>query len=349
MLTNKEVEYYSKYKKKCFEELNKLRVDNGLFVASENYGHSWHRDNMMCNLAYLNNYPDKYVQTIHTTLDLLKKFEDKYTKLSSVLKYGITENNYLLHAKFDVNTMDEIPNLCWNNAQWDNQALILINIAYGIQNGLKIIRDKSDEDIMQLLIDYAIKVGYTKNASSWEEEDEQRTSSTALTVKALELMKELGFKVPSQYIFEGYSLLGKLSLKEHKSKDSDLMLLYLPTFDIVDKITTCNIVEKVENDLLRNSGVIRYKGDYYYNRDGKELEWSFGLSYLSICYSKLGHIEMAKMYIDKIIKLYPDAKIPEGVYGGTNIKNDNVILAWSISVQIQAIDLLLSKFANGNN
>lgn len=343
MLKENEIRFYQEYKEKCFNELNKLRVDNGLFVASENYGHSWHRDNMMCNLAYLNNYPDKYVQTIHTTLDLLKKFENKYTKLSSILKYGITENNYLLHAKFDVNTMDEIPNLCWNNAQWDNQALILINIAYGIKNGLNIIRDKSDKDIIQLLIDYTMKVGYTANASSWEEENQQRTSSTALTIKALELMKELGFKVPSQYIFEGYSLLGRLSLKEHSSKDSDLMLLYLPVFDIVDKITTCNIIEKVERDLLRNGGVIRYKGDYYYNKDGKELEWSFGTSYLSICYNKLGCFDMAKLYVDKIIELYPDAKIPEGVYGGTNIKNDNSILAWSISVQIQAIDLLLKN------
>lgn len=343
LLSRNEIRFYEEYKEKCFNELNKLRVGNGLFVASEYYSHSWHRDNMMCNLAYLNNYPDKYTQTIHTTLDLLKKFESKYTKLSSVLKYGITENNYLLHAKFDINTMDEIPNLQWNNAQWDNQSLILINIAYGIKEGLNIIRDDSDRKIIQLLIDYTIKIGYNPNASSWEEEDQQRTSSTALTVKALELIKECGFNVPQQYIFEGYSLLGKLALKEHDYKDSDLMLLYLPTFDIVDKITTCNIIEKVERDLLRESGVIRYRGDYYYNKDGKEMEWSFGLSYLSICYNKLGVTSMAKFYIDKIIELYPDAKIPEGVYGGTNIKNDNDILAWAIAVQIQAIDMLLEN------
>lgn len=39
MLKENEIRFYQEYKEKCFNELNKLRVDNGLFVASENYGH----------------------------------------------------------------------------------------------------------------------------------------------------------------------------------------------------------------------------------------------------------------------------------------------------------------------
>ena len=83
--------------------------------------------------------------------------------------------------------------------------------------------------------------------------------------------------------------------RESKEKFVDLALLSLiwPYDLLTKKSETEVILENVEYHLLREHGVIRYKGDHYYNKnqDGwsEEAEWTFGLSWLAIIYEKLGH------------------------------------------------------------
>ena len=49
-----------------------------------------------------------------------------------------------------------------------------------------------------------------------------------------------------------------------------------------------SILHNVEYHLLKERGVIRYKGDRYYNKNkdevSEEAEWTFGLSWLAIIY-----------------------------------------------------------------
>ena len=63
------------------------------------------------------------------------------------------------------------------------------------------------------------------------------------------------------------------------------------------------ILQNVEYHLLKKRGVIRYKGDKYYNKnpDGwsEEAEWTFGLSWLAIIYEKIGNVEKAQEYLEK--------------------------------------------------
>jgi hypothetical protein len=50
-------------------------------------------------------------------------------------------------------------------------------------------------------------------------------------------------------------------------------------------------IENINYHLLKKRGVIRYKGDHYYNKNpdmcSEEAEWTFGLSWLAIIYAKL--------------------------------------------------------------
>lgn len=339
-------EYYNYYKKLLFDKINELRLDNGLFYASPSvdYNASWWRDNCFINWAYLNNYPDKYLQTVHKMLDVIAKMENKYKKLSSFISEPNNRAMYrFLHAKFDPINEDEINGLGdkWNHNQTDNAALILLNVIDGFKHGLNVIRTDYDRGIIQLLIDYLSCIFDKPNCSSWEEEDAIRLSSTALSLKVFNEIKKYGFYVNDYCIKKAEQMYNDLFPYEHKEKKNDLMLLYLPYFDITNNLETSTIVYNIEKTLLRENGVCRYLNDLYYQENGIDAPWTFGLSYLSIAYSKMGYNEIAKMYCDKVIDLCPDGNIPELWIGGVK-PNVNTPLTWSLSMQIQAIDNIIN-------
>lgn len=347
MLTEKEIKKYLDYKELLFGEIEKLRLPNGFHYASPSvdYNASWFRDNAFINFCYLDNYPELYVKCVQSTLDILKKFEKKYSKFSAFIKDNQDRSTYrFLHAKFNPVTEDEIEGLGgnWNHNQSETLPLILLNITKGLDKGLSIIRDSSDKEIIQLFIEYTVAVGYEVNASSWEEENEVRLSSTALMLKGYREIKKHGFVVPDYIISEGEKIYNSLFPYEHKNKKADLMSLYLPFFDICDDIESKYIVKMVENTLLRDAGVCRYINDLYYQEDGKDAPWSFGLSFLSCIYCDLGYFEIAKMYADKLIELYPDGRIPELLIKETT-PNKNTPLTWALAMQVIAIDKLLKS------
>lgn len=333
------------YKQELFRRLEKQRTNDGLFIASDGqyYQASWFRDNMFCNLAYLNNYPEKFLQTVHTHLDILIKFENKYTKFSSMINHYTDENYRFLHAKINPWTLDEIEGLGsrWNHRQFETNGLILLNIAYGIEKGLKVIRNGADEAIIQTFIDYTTTVSFRPNASSWEEENAMRTSSTALVTLGLKKMKKLGFRVSDEAIEQGENLLKDLFPYEHADKHVDLVLLYLPFFGITDRIDSEYIVKVVERDLLGNRQYCcRYLGDVYYRNEHGEAEWVFSRDYLACIYHMLGYDDVANMHLDKILNDFPDGETPELIFANTNIKNDNSFLSWTAAMTIIAIDMM---------
>lgn len=346
MLSQMEVNKYLEYKGLLFNEMSKLRQPNGFHYASpsSDYNASWFRDNAFINFSYLENHPELYVKCVQATLDILKKFEKKYFKLSAFIENPSDRSTYrFLHAKFNPITEDEIEGLGgnWNHNQSETLGLILLNITKGLDKGLPIVRDNSDIKIIQLFVDYMVAVGYAENASSWEEENEIRLSSTALMLKGFREIKKYGFVVPDYIISEGEKIYNSLFPFEHKNRKADLMSLYLPFFDITDEIETKFIIKMVESTLLRDGGVCRYIDDRYYQEDDIDAPWSFGDSFLSIIYCNLGYFEIAKMYADKIIEMYPDGKIPELLIKGKT-PNKNTPLTWALAMQVMAIDRLLT-------
>lgn len=348
-LSNQEIMFYERYKEELFRRLNKQKTKDGLFIASnhENYNASWFRDNAIIALSYLKNDPKTFELCMHTHLDLFKKFERKYNKFSSMINFPSTENWRFLHAKINPYTLDEIEGLgnAWNHQQSEYMGMILLNIVYGVKEGLNIIRDDSDRGMIQLLVDYTVTIQPMPNCSSWEEENRDlRTSTSALILKGLKEIKKLGFFVPDYAITRGEELLKKTFPHETSDRQHDLVLLYLPFYNITDNLDSKYIVKGYEIELLgnRNYG-IRYKRDVYYANENGEMEWTFSRAYLSYIYKKLGYDIVAKIHLDKIINDFPDGEIPEGVYSGTLDKNDNSFLSWSASMTIVAIDALLDN------
>jgi len=92
------------------------------------------------------------------------------------------------------------------------------------------------------------------------------------------------------------------------------------------------IVERVEERLLRDHGVIRYEDDQYHRLDGKEAEWTMGVPWLGLCWHKLGDKARAKQYLDWTDKLYWGDHLPE-CYTGT-IPCEHTPLAWSHSLAV---------------
>jgi phosphorylase kinase alpha/beta subunit len=108
------------------------------------------------------------------------------------------------------------------------------------------------------------------------------------------------------------------------------------------------ILQNTEYHLLRERGVIRYKGDRYYNanEDGwsEEAEWTFGLSWLAIIYAKIGKAEEAKEYLDAAREtVTKDGTVPELYFSNSTEYNDNTPLGWSESMFVVALHAVNEK------
>jgi phosphorylase kinase alpha/beta subunit len=154
-------------------------------------------------------------------------------------------------------------------------------------------------------------------------------------------------------IIEGQKALNKLLPRESDKKFVDLAQLSLIwPYKIVNKKQRDEILENVEYHLLRKKGVIRYKNDYYYNKnpDGysEEAEWTFGISWLAIIYENLDMKKKAKHFIDQMLNLQTKKGLPELYYSNTNKPNENNPLGWSESLFVVALYEFQKRF-NINN
>ena len=120
----------------------------------------------------------------------------------------------------------------------------------------------------------------------WEENEEVHASSVGACVAGLKKISKI-IDVPPVLIQKGEETLNQLLPRESESKDTDLALLSLIyPYDVVSEGQRMQILQDVERKLVRQRGVIRYAGDYYFNRDG-EAEWTFGFPWLAIIYKQL--------------------------------------------------------------
>ena len=344
------MEKYIEYRDKLLHNISLLRHPNGAYSASlgEHYvKYSWWRDVFFINLCLLDRDNDTYLENYHNYLDAFKGYERDYGKFSNLIKNPIIkegEDWRLVHPRVFAHDFSENHNECWGWSQTDILGEILIGLYEGYKRGLPIFRDDEDRNIIQLYIDSMIATDFVRreDSSFWEERKQHNASSLGLCVKGLEYAIEMGFKVPSKYLTFARNTLENRLPREAPDRPIDMALLALPMFDVTDYITSQYIVQKVELKLLREHGVIRYEGDIYYSKDGKELEWSMGLLFLGLVYGKLGYKEVARFYLDKCMYLYPDGHIAEGkYYNGEN--NPNVDLGWSMSLAVLLINKILES------
>jgi len=334
--------------------LDSLRLHNGLYKASHShvYSHVWLRDSFYEVLPYLHSTCGRYEQTYHALLDIFRKYEwkiDIHTRQKPVHRHEY------IHARFDIYNGEEIFQ-DWGNCQHDAIGAILFGIGEGVRAGRKIIRDQKDHEIIQKLVYYLYCCQYWMDADNgmWEEWREVHSSSVGACIAGLQSVRDIVF-VPRELITKGYTTLTNMFPFESADRPADLAqlsLIYPYKVFIADDAKL--IVDRIEGLLLRERGVIRYKGDSYFALNehegrhhalshyyGKEAEWTFGIPWLALCHMELGNIEKAKEYVEWTERLMlEDGRLPELYFAGSDRYNENTPLGWSQAIYIIAKERL---------
>jgi phosphorylase kinase alpha/beta subunit len=250
-----------------------------------------------------------------------------------------------IHARYNPETLEEFWE-SWGNKQHDAVGAILFKLADFEAKGHSMLRDAKDHKTVQTLIYYVCNVEYWHDTDSgmWEENEEVHASSVGAVLAGLKKWKEVGGKeVDQDAIDRGQAALDALLPRESESKFTDLAQLSLVyPYNVVSKEMAATLAENLVYHLAKDRGVMRYKGDAYYNKneDGysEEAEWCFGLSWLAIVYKMLGDDASARAYMDKATStITQDGKIPELYFSNTDDPNENTPLGWSESMYVVAL------------
>lgn len=329
--------------------LEGLQYDSGLFAASKKgvetgYDKAWLRDNFYECLAFEVMGDYKTVEkTYRAVLDIFKKHE---YKIDHAITKKPDHTHEYIHARYHPETFDEFWEE-WGNKQNDSIGCILFKLGQlELQDEGAVVLTPDDRRIIQKLVWYLSSLEYWHDPDSgmWEENQEVHASSVGACVAGLTMAAKIeGVEVPGDVIERGYRALATLLPRESAEKFVDLALLSLiwPYAVLTDEQTRA-VLTNLEYHLLKDRGVIRYKGDRYYNAndDGwsEEAEWTFGLSWLAIIYEKLGNVEKAEYFLNEATKtVTKEGLIPELYFSNSTKFNDNTPLGWSESLFVVAL------------
>ncbi|MBI2663830.1 glycoside hydrolase family 15 [Candidatus Woesearchaeota archaeon] len=322
--------------------LEKLQHPTGLFSASSaagtGYNKSWIRDNVYAALGFEAVKDNAAVRKAYRAmLDILLKHE---YKIDWMIRQPTPKEAFrYIHARYNPRTMEEIYEP-WGNKQNDAVGAVLFKIGELESKGIRIIRNSSDVRILQKLVNYlaAIEYWHDRDNGMWEESEEVHASSVGACVAGLKMIQKIdGIEVEQQLIKKGEETLNGLLPAESETKEADLALLSLIyPYNVVNAMQRDAILNNVEQQLARNRGVIRYKGDKYYS-NGSEAEWCFGFPWLAIIYKNLNRADKYAYYLRKTLEIAnPEGEIPELYYGNTAECNENSPLAWAQSLSVVA-------------
>jgi GH15 family glucan-1,4-alpha-glucosidase len=339
---------YNQLIKRHLKILKSLQKKSGLFLASSEdvstgYDKSWLRDNFYETLAFEIIGDWKTVErTYRAILDIFIKHEEK---IDWAIKEKPKATYQYIHARFNPETFNEFWEE-WGNKQNDAIGCILFRIGELETRDKRCILKTPDHfRIVNKLIKYleSIEYWHDEDSGMWEEAEELHASSVGACVAGLKSVKRLSkIAAPISLIRKGEKALDNLLPRESGEKFVDLSLLSLIwPYNVVDESQRSNILENVEYHLKKERGVIRYKGDRYYNRneDGvsEEAEWTFGLSWLAIIYEKLGFTDRARELIKDLIAIDTPKGMPELYFSNSPEYNENTPLGWSESLFIVAL------------
>ena len=335
-------------------EVNKMLRNEytGLFIAStgEHYKYVWIRDVYYQAKPFLKKNPNSYIQTYRSLLDYYKGLNYKYDdKVDELLRKPFPLNNIrFIHPRFYPDLKEITGD--WGNLQLDTFGYFFLGISEGLDEGLEIIRDDSDIEIINKLIKLMGKIEYwnIEDNGIWEEKEELHASSIGAVLAGLLSLEKHDFAIPRKSINEGIKKLNQLLPNESLSKIVDLSLLTLIyPFNILDKNNSTIVLEYVHELLERERGVIRYTGDKYFNADlkmpeGNEAEWTFGFAFLFFAYIDTD-LNRAEKYLMKLLSLLDkNFYLPELFISKTNTPNENSPLGWTIALTICAIEKYIS-------
>ncbi|MBU1198263.1 MAG: glycoside hydrolase family 15 [Nanoarchaeota archaeon] len=331
--------------KQHLEILKGLQYKTGLFGASAKavktgYNKAWLRDNFYECLAFF--VLKDYATCKETYKTFLRVFEKHEYKIDRAIEKKPENKHEYIHARYHPHTFDEFWE-DWGNKQNDAVGAILWGIASLEDEGIKIMETEKDKELVQKLVHYlnSIEYWHDQDSGMWENEEETHASSIGACLAGLIKIRRY-VNVPDHMIEQGRKSLNHLLPRESEKKYVDLAELSLIyPYDIVTKEQRDKILENVEYHLLKERGVIRYKNDWYYNKnpDGysEEAEWCFGLSWLAIIYDILGNKQKAEEFLQRAIAVDTKKGMPELYYSNSPNYNENTPLGWSESMFIIAL------------
>ncbi|MBW2990544.1 glycoside hydrolase family 15 [Candidatus Woesearchaeota archaeon] len=324
--------------------LKSLQYRSGLFAASlkksTGYDKAWLRDNFYECLAFF--VLEDFDTCKKTYKTLLKIFEKHEYKIDHAIAKKPEHKYQYIHPRYHPYTFDEFWEE-WGNKQNDAIGAILWGVAKLEDERVKIIETEKDKELIQKLINYLASIEYWHDQDSgmWENEEETHASSIGACVAGLKAIKKY-ISVPDYLIKQGMKSLKHLLPRESQKKYVDLAELSLIyPYKVVTKKQREVILKNIEYHLLKKRGVIRYKNDWYYNKnpDGysEEAEWCLGLSWLAIIYEKIGDKKKAKYFLEKAVSVNTPKGVPELYYSNTEKHNPNTPLGWAESMFIIAL------------
>jgi phosphorylase kinase alpha/beta subunit len=320
-----------------------LRTESGLFTASSQgvvtgYDKAWLRDVYFIVLSFLE------TGDIETTKKAAKALLTIFVKHKDKIDWAIQEKPHetwqFIHARFHPETFEEFWEE-WGNKQHDAVGEVLNLLVTLELMGESVIETEEERNMIQKIVYYLCSIEYWHDADNgiWEENLEIHASSVGSVVAALQKADELPWlEVPHEAIRNGQNTLRGLLPRESKEKFCDLALLtLLYPFKVATEAEENEILKNVEYHLAKNKGVIRYKGDRYYNNnfDGwsEEAEWCFGHSWLAIIYAERGDKEKAYHYLEHArSEATAEGLVPELYYSNTDKPNENTPLGWAESM-----------------
>lgn len=323
-----------------------LRRESGIFTAAPAdtwYGKAWLRDNYFCTLAFLETGKLDVVRGAAKAL--LTVFVKHQDKINWAIEHKPHYAWQYIHARFDPDTFEEYWEE-WGNSQNDAVGEVLNLLVELELMGQGVAETDDERKMLQSIINYLVRLEYWRDDDNgiWEENLEVHASSIGAVLAALKMAKKVSWlSVPDEAIAEGESALRKLLPRESESKFCDLALLSLIwPFKVTTEEETLAILRNVEYHLVKERGVIRYKGDRYFNanKDGwsEEAEWCFGFPWLAIIYAERGDKEKAQHYLDKArATVTPEGLIPELYYSNTDRENEHKPLGWAESMYVVAL------------
>ncbi len=324
--------------------LARLQHENGLFSASARdvktgYNRAWIRDNVYAALGLESSSTTSKKALVRAYRALLDIFLKHEYKIDWMIKEPQPKAAYrYIHARYDPITMNEIYEE-WGNKQNDAIGAVLFKIGELESKGIKIIRNGKDLRILQKLVNYlsAIEYWHDKDNGMWEENEEMHASSVGACVAGLRKISSIA-DVPNELVAKGQAALNAILPRESETKSVDIALLSLIyPYNVANEQQKKQILENVENNLVRKRGVIRYKGDKYYSNGNGEAEWTFGFPWLAIIYRQMNNPEKYAYYMRKSYNsMNEKGEMPELYYSGTNIHNENSPLAWGQALMMVA-------------
>lgn len=317
-----------------FKVIQSQQLSNGLLIAGGgDYDKIWIRDNAYVALAFLEaGQFDDAAKILNELCKIISTFQDRLTATN------YPENDSaLLPPRFT--TQGKEVSGHWSNKQHDAVGVLLFAIGRLFKLQSNLITDETKQTIRQL-------VTYLETCRYWEDTDNGiweeappilHSSSLAACIRGIE-------KISGFVDFDKDGLqLAKDNLEKLLPNESEIHPVDMALLSLIwpYEYKRHDIVERIEDQLLRKHGVIRHIGDEYEAGGISEPEWVMGIPWLGIAHFEFGDVQKAKQYLEITERLYTENGLPES-YLADNTACVHTPLAWSHAMAI----VLRSKLAD---